>query len=71
MVKAGHILDDDDFMHITCHMDNALAAKVAKGEFVDLEKLLVKDKMKRKSATEERLEFVNHNGQTYLTPLMK
>ena len=31
---------DDDFFHVTCHIDTALREKIEKGEFVDLEKLL-------------------------------
>ena len=63
----GKVFDDDDFMHVTCHVDNAIAAKIAKGEFIDVDKLLVKDKFRRQ--TEECLEFINHNGHTYLSPV--
>ena len=34
--------DDDEFFHITCHVDANLRAKIHRGEYVDLEKLLVK-----------------------------
>ena len=37
-------LTDDDFFHITCHVNQNLLDKIEKGDFVDLEKLLPKDK---------------------------
>ena len=36
--------NDDDFFHLTCHIDKNLRAKIANGEFVDLEKLLPSDR---------------------------
>ena len=31
---------DDDFFHLTCHIDSNIREKIEKGDFVDLEKLL-------------------------------
>ena len=62
------LLDDNDFLHITCLVESSIAIKIARGEFVELDKLLVKDKFK-KHASDERLEFVNHEGHTYLMPV--
>ena len=36
--------DDDDFFHITCHVEPSLAEKIGRGEFVDLKKLLPRSK---------------------------
>ena len=36
---------DDEFFHVTCHVDDTMKSKIVKGEFVDLERLLHKDKM--------------------------
>ena len=36
--------NDDDFFHVTCHVDANIIQKIEKGEFVDLDKLLPKDK---------------------------
>ena len=60
------IIEDDEFFHITCHVEKGLAAKIERGEYVDLEKLL-RDWFRRKSE-EERLEFVNKEGHTFLAP---
>ena len=37
-------LFDDEFFHITCHVEEALKFKIEQGKFVDFEKLLVKDR---------------------------
>ena len=34
--------EDDDFFHITCHIDKALREKIERGDFVELEKLIQK-----------------------------
>ena len=67
-LEQNVVLDDDDFMHITCHVERCMAEKIERGEFVDLEKLLVKDKFRRRSE-EQRLEFISHDGQTFLAPV--
>ena len=36
---------DDEFFHITCHVDPNLKAKIVRGEYIDLEKLLPKDRL--------------------------
>ena len=61
---------DDDFFHITCHIEPALRAKIAKGEFVDLERLLPKSKLQIMSGTgaEGEIEVVRRNGSTYIFP---
>ena len=38
--QQGVVKDDDDFFHLTCHIDPGLYAKIEHGEYVDLEKLL-------------------------------
>ena len=42
--NVGAGLSDDDFLHLTCHVEPTLMNKIEKGEFVELEKLLPKDK---------------------------
>ena len=43
--EIGCGVSDDDFFHLTCHIDPNLFHKIEKGEFVELEKLLPKDKI--------------------------
>ena len=59
-------LKDDEFFHITCHMDPTLRSKIEKGEFVELEKLLPKNRNKN---NEGKLEWVHKEGMTYLAPV--
>ena len=39
-VGPNRVIFDDDFFHISCHMDQNLRSKIERGEFVDLKKLL-------------------------------
>ena len=48
------------------HIDPNLIHKIEKGEFVELEKLLPKDKYTRQD--ESRLEWVQRDGGTFLVP---
>ena len=61
------IESDDQFFHITCHIDSALKVKIEQGEFVDLEKLLPKDPT-RKAVDDNRMELVNRDGSTFFIP---
>ena len=65
--QVGTGISDDDFFHLTCHVDGTLISKIEKGEFVELEKLLPKDK--KRKADENRLEWVHQEGYTYLAPV--
>ena len=65
--ERGGLMDDDKFFHITCHVEPAIRAKIERGEFVELEKLLTRDHYKSRP-DEGKLEFFNKDGHTYLTP---
>ena len=58
------------FFHLMCHIDPNLIHKIEKGEFVELEKLLPKDKMGAKTE-ENRLEWVQRDGGTFLVPALR
>ena len=64
VIQCSDDRDDDEFFHLTCHVDSTLKARIEKGEFVDLERLLPKKRTKE----EGRLEWVNRDGLTYLAP---
>ena len=40
----GSGLSDDDFFHLTCHIDESLKKKIEAGEYVDLDKLLPRER---------------------------
>ena len=59
--------EDDEFFHITCHVDPSLKVKIEQGEYVDLERLLPKDCLYRGS-DDQTLTLVNRDGNTYFVP---
>ena len=59
---------DDKFFHLTCHVDEGLVCKIEAGEYVDLEKLLPREKS-HKLGDETRLEWVHREGGTFLVPV--
>ena len=59
---------DDDFFHLTCHVEPNLRMKIERGEFVDLDKLLPKERYPHKLGEDGRLEMINHEGVTYFVP---
>ena len=55
--------EDDEFFHLTCHIDSALRVKIQNGEFMDLTKLLPKNRFQTMN-DEQRMHFVNKNGES-------
>ena len=66
----GSGVSDDDFFHLTCHIDPNLIHKIEKGEFVELEKLLPKEKL-GSGSNENRLEWVHRDAGTFLVPAQR
>ena len=62
---------DDEFFHLTCHVDPNLKQKIERGEFVDLEKLLIRDRFHSASMGGQRMELVSRGGETYIMPVEK
>ena len=66
--------DDNEFFNVTCHISANLRSKIAKGEFVDLEQLLLCDKNGSGLTTasdESRVELVTAGGQMFFRPVKK
>ena len=73
-LRIGNGLSDDDFFHITCHIDSNLKSKIERGEFVNLDKLLPKENSlqgRLNVNNETKLEWVQSEGNTYLVPANK
>ena len=64
---------DDDFFHLTCHVDAAMKLKIENGEFVDLDKLLLRDKIAALNGYSEdsHMEWVQRDGGMFLVPARK
>ena len=63
--------DDDEFFNVTCHIDPNLKQKIERGEYVDLEKLLLKDPSGGaiNINDESKVELVSKDGHTYFRPV--
>ena len=61
-------ITDDEFFHLTCHVDANLKLKIQRGEFVELEKLLNKDKFRNSGGFGQRMELVSRGGETFIMP---
>ena len=61
-------LEDDKFFHVSCHIEPALKSKIEQGGFVDLNKLLLKNRLQSLNK-KQSMHFVNKNGESYLVPI--
>ena len=62
--------EDDDFFHLTCHIEAGLRQRIERGLFVDLEKLLPRSRMQVLSA-DQHMQMVNRDGNTFWVPADK
>ena len=62
--------NDDDFFHVTCHIDEGLKSKIQRGEYVDLERLLPKDRTFGSHSLDDgtAVQLFIKNSQAYFTP---
>ena len=58
----------NNFCQISCHLDNATLEKIARGGFMDVDKLLPKNKRLRASDEDGSLQIVQKEGRTFLIP---
>ena len=66
---TDQVISDDEFFHLTCHIDPLVRSKIETGDFVDLEKLLPKDRPDR--LNEGKMDLINKDGQTYFVSAQK
>ena len=58
--------NDDEFFYLTCNVDSATKARIEKGEYIELEKLLPKPRSGREDS---HLEWVSKEGMAFLNPV--
>ena len=62
--------NDDDFFQLTCHVDATMRAKIERGDFIKLDKLLPKRRHLSSAAPDNRrLEWISREGMTFLAPV--
>ena len=67
-VKPSSIAEmDNNYQMIDAHLEESVRKKIENFEYVDLAKLLSKNKSSKEG--EQRLEIVTKNGMTYLAPV--
>ena len=64
----GEFMDDDEFFHVTCHIETGLKNKIAWGEYVELDRLLPRGIRMARVHEERRIQLIQHEGETYLAP---
>ena len=68
MFNAGpRIENDDDFFHVSCHVDSNIKARIQRGDYVDLEHLLPKPRGIRLENS-GRMDIVFRDGKSYFVP---
>ena len=60
---------DKDYQMVDSHVEEVVRKKVLNMEYVDFSKLIPTQKMGRDNDLGQRLEIVNCNGQSYLSPV--
>ena len=62
------IKDDDEFFHLTCHIDPVTYGKIERGEFIELEKLLPRPRGMTGITDHPRTELVFKEGKPLFIP---
>ena len=61
--------EDDDFFHLTCHVEPNLVSKIERGEFVELEKLLPRTRSSSNNGSgEAKTELIFREGRPVIVP---
>ena len=68
---SGSGLSDDDFFHLTCHVDKALKSKIERGEFIDLDRLLPKGNGPLTEENRTAMQWVQSDQGMFLVPARK
>ena len=59
----------DGYIVTGTHLDNSTKLRIMEGGYVDLAKLLPRDRV-RLGENQQRMEIVNHGGQTFWVPMV-
>ena len=59
---------DDEFFHITSQIEPTLRSKIERGEFIELERLLPKDRAGRNSSDDINRQLISQGTNSFLEP---
>ena len=59
-------VNDDDYTHVSCHVDDPLMIQCKRGDFVELLKLKPKSKTQMNESESHRLDIITKDGHSYL-----
>ena len=62
---------DDEFFHVSCHIDEQVKSKIARGDYIELDRLLPKDKFSMQPGDDldrKLVQLITKDGHTYLSP---
>ena len=59
--------DDNEFFHLTFHIEPSLKSKIESGQYVELERLLPRSRSQI-IADEQKFQMINKNGYSYWIP---
>ena len=65
--RRSDVDGDDEFFHITCHIDGATKEKIGKGEFIELERLLPKSRAQIMN-NDQGIQIIRKDGSSFVLP---
>ena len=60
---------DESYMALTAHVDEVTQFRIQKGEYIDLSRLLPKDRILMEE--DQRMQLIMHNGKSYWVPVQE
>ena len=63
------VIADDDYLILGAHLDEHLTEKIIRGEYIDLAKLLPRDRLSTTQSEGQRLQLVIKGGQSFWVPM--
>ena len=68
IIKSIYDNQDDNFFHLTCHVDTSLHQHIEVGLYIDLDRLLPKNHTQLMNP-DQCMQFVNHEGAIFWVPV--
>ena len=63
---SKRVVNDDDYLHVSCHVEENLAVQCKRGDYVEMIKLRPKSKTQMTNQDEQKIDIVTKDGHSYL-----